>query len=154
VPAIATAEIGAGPGFLAIGLSQRRANGFDLVLEADQFRVPFDGVPSPSQLFVQQAFVVVLRKAEREGIGAFSFADIAEIDGRNLTVATAQVEPFHSKSTREHLVNETELPIELERSRLNGDRPRRFPWPRFRSIKRNRTPTLASRVPDKSVGPA
>jgi hypothetical protein len=73
----------------------------------------------------EQAFVLVLRKDKRIGVRTDARAHIPQHETRDLPTRDPEVRCRDFTTARDDDIREPDLPVELERARLNRDRARR-----------------------------
>ena len=108
--------------FGAVGSAQPRADVIAVVGVAEKFGRTFHLHPEALQAFDQQPFVLVLREDVEETIGRQVRNDLFERHPRRLPTAEPQPKARDGITLRHDGVGEIELLIELQRSRMDGQR--------------------------------
>jgi hypothetical protein len=111
----------------SVGPLQARDHTIACVLEVHQLRATLDVDAELGEAIDQQPLVLVLRIDEREGIRTDTHPHVAEHRPCHLHACYPQIRGADPPSTLDDLVGETDLSIELERTRLHRDRTRRRP---------------------------
>src|SRR3989454_189265 len=93
-------------------------------LEVDQLGHSLDAHVQLFEPLDEEALVLVLRVDEPVGKGALARAEPAELDVRRSPASSPEVRRGEHQPRFDQLVGETELAVELQRSRLHCERPR------------------------------
>ena len=97
------------------------------ILEAEQLRPALDLDADPGEAVDQQTLVLVLRKDQRVGERAEARAHLAENRVRHLLAGHPEIGGEDVPSTFDDRVSQADLPVQLERACLHGQRARRRP---------------------------
>ena len=111
--------------FLAAFRSERRAHSVGALLEMDELRLTLDANAGPLEMVDEHPLMRVLRIHEREGEGAQSLADGVDPDASPWSTADPEIDGGYLDAARNGVVRDSDLPVELERARLDGQRSRR-----------------------------
>jgi hypothetical protein len=95
------------------------------LLQAQESRFALDLDPGVRQSIDQQPFVLVLRVDQRIGKWTDPGAHGAQYGMRHLLAGDPKIHREHGSPAIDHGVGETDLPIQLERTRLDGQCARR-----------------------------
>ncbi|RWX64036.1 hypothetical protein EN780_22010 [Mesorhizobium sp. M4B.F.Ca.ET.089.01.1.1] len=102
----------------------RRNDRFALVLEGDKLGVALDLDAGALEMRDQQAFVDVLRQREGEGVGADTAAEIRQRQPCRDASRRVQGQPLQPHACGEHVVDDADLAVELQRAGLDRERAR------------------------------
>ena len=91
----------------------------------DELRLTLDANAGPLEMVDEHPLMRVLRIHEREGEGAQSLADGVDRDASPWSAADPEIDGRYLDAARDGVVCDSDLPVELERARLDGQRSRR-----------------------------
>ncbi len=111
--------------FLAGFRSECRAHSVGALLETDELRLTLDANAGPLEMVDEHPLMRVLRIHEREGEGTQSLADGVDRDASPWSATHPEIEGRYLDAARHGVVCDSDLPVELERARLDGQRSRR-----------------------------
>ena len=98
-----------------------RNNAIGRLLEIDQFRAPLDSDASCPELIDQKVLVFVLRKNQDIGIRTDVFANVAKRGAGDPPTSDPQIHAGCRPAARDNGIGNSDLPVQLERSRLYGE---------------------------------
>jgi hypothetical protein len=122
--AVAAAQVGAAAGDAVAAVLEHCAHAPFVLGQGIEFGVPFDLDTGRFQLLDQEAFVVVLREGQHEGVGAQAFADILQGQLDDVLAMFAQMDGLDPDALVDHHLGKAHLAVELQRARMHGHRPR------------------------------
>ena len=95
------------------------------LFEMDELRLTLDANAGPLEMVDEHPLMRVLRIHEREGEGTQSLADGVDPDASPWSAAHPEIDGGYLDAARHGVVCDSDLPVELERARLDGQRSRR-----------------------------
>ncbi len=92
------------------------------LLESEDLGLAFDLDACVAKPIDQQSFVFILRKDQHVRIRTDAFAHVAELGVGHLPAGRPEIDRGHSPAASDHRVCETDLAVEFERPRVDGQR--------------------------------
>ncbi|MNT19518.1 hypothetical protein D3C72_1547800 [compost metagenome] len=112
---------------MAFAVFQQDGLHFAIVLRPQvQRHIPFHVHAGRRQFADQKAFMLVLRQAQHERVGAQTLADLAQRQFHQLLAAFVDVHGIDLDAQADQLVGKAQLLVKLQGARMHGHGPRRL----------------------------